>query len=43
MRLINIHAPGDVRIDEVPAPVAGPRDALVKVAACGICVTVGKS
>jgi len=34
---VRIHAPGDVRIDEVPAPEPGPRDVVVKVAACGIC------
>ena len=37
MKQVFIHGPGDVRIDEVPEPDAGPRDAIVKVAACGIC------
>jgi len=37
MKQINIHAPGRVEIDEVPEPVLGPRDAIVRVSACGIC------
>jgi threonine dehydrogenase-like Zn-dependent dehydrogenase len=37
MKQVNIHGPGDVRVDEAPEPVAGPRDAVVEVAACGIC------
>ncbi len=32
-----IHGPDDVRVDEVPEPVAGPRDVIVRVHACGIC------
>lgn len=39
MRLVRIHGPNDVRIDEVPAPRIGPKDVIVKVAACGICGT----
>ena len=37
MKQVHIHGPGDVRVDEAPEPEAGPRDAVVKVAACGIC------
>jgi threonine dehydrogenase-like Zn-dependent dehydrogenase len=37
MKQVNIHAPGDVRVDDVAEPEVGPGDALVKVAACGIC------
>lgn len=37
MKQVNIHAPGEVSIDEVPEPMPGPRDAVVRVAACGIC------
>ncbi len=37
MKQVNIHGPGDVKIDDVPEPEPGPRDAIVKVAACGIC------
>lgn len=39
MRQVNVHGPGDVRVDDVPEPELGPRDALVRVAACGICGT----
>jgi 2-desacetyl-2-hydroxyethyl bacteriochlorophyllide A dehydrogenase len=39
MRQVVIHGPGDVRIDDVDVPAAGPRDALVEVSACGICGT----
>jgi threonine dehydrogenase-like Zn-dependent dehydrogenase len=37
MQQVRIHGPGDVRLDEVPAPEPGPRDVVVRVAACGIC------
>lgn len=37
MQQVNLHGPGDVRIDEVPDPTPGPRDAIVRVEACGIC------
>ena len=37
MLQVRIHGPDDVRLDEVPEPVPGPRDAVVRVAACGIC------
>lgn len=39
MKQVRVHAPGDVRVDEVPEPVAGPGDVVVRVAACGICGT----
>lgn len=39
MKVANIHAPDDVRLDEVAVPVAGPDDVLVRVAACGVCGT----
>lgn len=37
MSAARIHAPGEVRLDQVDLPVVGPRDILVKVANCGIC------
>ncbi|MGH0028912.1 MAG: zinc-dependent alcohol dehydrogenase [Myxococcota bacterium] len=37
MLQVRIHGPDDVRLDEVPEPVPGARDALLRVAACGIC------
>lgn len=32
-----IHGPGDVRLDEVPEPVAGRGDVVLRVQSCGIC------
>jgi len=37
MQQVVVHGPNDVRIVEVPKPEPGPKDALVRVAACGIC------
>ncbi len=37
MKQVRIHGPDDVRLDEVPEPQVGPDDALLAVAACGIC------
>lgn len=37
MQLARVHGPGDVRLDPVPVPEAGPGEAVVRVAACGIC------
>ena len=37
MKQVNIHGPGRVEIDEVAEPTPGPRDALIRVSACGIC------
>ena len=37
MLQVRIHGPGKVSLDEVPMPELGPRDALVRVKACGIC------
>ena len=39
MKQIRVHGPHDVRLDDLPAPSPGPRDALVRIAACGICGT----
>ena len=37
MQQLRIHGPGRVQLDEVPEPEPGPRDALLRVRACGIC------
>ncbi|MDD3799115.1 MAG: zinc-binding dehydrogenase [Novosphingobium sp.] len=37
MQLARVHGPGDVRLDDVPIPEAGHGEAIVRVAACGIC------
>lgn len=37
MQQVMIHGPGETRVDNIAAPDPGPRDVLVKVAACGIC------
>lgn len=37
MQAAVMHAPGDIRFEEVPVPEIGPGDVLVKVAACGVC------
>lgn len=39
MRQVRVHGPNDVRIDDVDPPRPGPRDAVVRVAACGVCGT----
>jgi 2-desacetyl-2-hydroxyethyl bacteriochlorophyllide A dehydrogenase len=39
MKQIRVHGPNDWRLDDVPDPDPGPRDALVRVVACGICGT----
>lgn len=37
MQQIRVHGPADVRLDEVGEPQMGARDAVVRVAACGVC------
>ena len=32
-----MHAPGDIRVEEVPVPVPGADEVLLEVAACGVC------
>jgi (R,R)-butanediol dehydrogenase/meso-butanediol dehydrogenase/diacetyl reductase len=39
VKQIRVHGPHDVRLDDVAAPSPGRRDALVRMAACGICGT----
>jgi hypothetical protein len=37
MKQIMLHGENDWRLDDIDAPTPGPRDALVRIAACGIC------
>jgi threonine dehydrogenase-like Zn-dependent dehydrogenase len=37
VKQVRLHGPEDVRLDDVPEPEPGPRDVVVRVAACGIC------
>lgn len=37
MKQVRVHGPADVRIDEIDEPAPGPRDAVVRIAACGVC------
>lgn len=37
MKLVRVQGPGHYSIDDVAAPLLGPRDAVVRIAACGIC------
>ena len=39
MKQVNIHGPGKVQLDDADSPEPGPRDAVVRVAACGVCGT----
>ena len=39
MLQVRVHGPADVRVDEIDEPRPGPRDAVVRIAACGICGT----
>jgi L-iditol 2-dehydrogenase len=37
MRVVRTISPSTIRIDDVPAPVAGPGDVVCRVLACGVC------
>jgi 2-desacetyl-2-hydroxyethyl bacteriochlorophyllide A dehydrogenase len=39
MKAVVVERPGSVKVRDVPEPVAGPKDVVVKVGACGICGT----
>jgi NADPH2:quinone reductase len=39
MRAVVVEKPGAVEVRDVPAPVAGPKDVVIQVGACGICGT----
>jgi L-iditol 2-dehydrogenase len=37
MKAAVLHAPNDLRVEDVPVPAPGPGEALVRVTACGVC------
>lgn len=37
MRCATIHGPGDIRVEDMPEPVAGPGESLVRVTSVGLC------
>ena len=37
MRAVRMYKPGDLRVEDVPKPVPGDGEVLLKVIACGIC------
>jgi 2-desacetyl-2-hydroxyethyl bacteriochlorophyllide A dehydrogenase len=39
MKAVVVHEPSSVSVEDVPAPEPGPKDVLIRVAACGICGT----
>jgi len=39
MRAARFHAPGDIRLEDVPEPVAGPGDVVIRVRNCSTCGT----
>ena len=43
MQAIVYHAPGDIRVEDIPRPVPGPGELLVRVDACAVCGTDLKS
>ena len=43
MQAIVYHAPGDIRVEDIPKPVPGPGELLVRVDACAVCGTDLKS
>lgn len=43
MKAVVYHAPGDIRVEQVPVPTCGNDELLVRVEACGVCGTDLKS
>jgi L-iditol 2-dehydrogenase len=43
MQAVVYHAPGDIRVEDLPTPVCGADELLVKVDACAVCGTDWKS
>ena len=42
MRAVMLHGPGDLRVEEVPDPVPGPGEVVVRVLAAVTCATDAK-
>lgn len=42
MKVARFHAPGDIRIEDAPEPVAGPGEVKIRVRACSTCGTDAK-
>ena len=42
MRAARLHAPGDLRVEDVPVPVAGPGELTIRVRSCATCGTDAK-
>ena len=43
MKAALLHAPGDLRIDDIPEPVAGPGEVVLRIGAAASCHTDVKS
>jgi L-iditol 2-dehydrogenase len=37
MRCVTLHAPGDIRVGEMPDPVPGAGESLVRITGVGLC------
>ena len=37
MKAVRMYKPGDLRVEDVPVPVPGEGEVLLKVMACGVC------
>jgi L-iditol 2-dehydrogenase len=42
MKVARLHAPGDLRVEDIPAPVAGPGELTIRVRSCSTCGTDAK-
>ncbi len=42
MKVARLYAPGDLRVEDLPAPEAGPRDLVIRVRTCSTCGTDAK-
>ena len=39
MKVVRLHAPGDLRLSDEPVPVPGPGEVLLRVRAVGVCAS----